>query len=55
MSLKHGLSRDIDLEVFQAFDSTDESVMRDVDVSESVIRAYRVSKRLCCWRACGSA
>ena len=36
------LAPDIDLEVFQALDSTDESVMRDVDVSESVIRAYRV-------------
>jgi len=36
------LAPDVDLQVFHAFDSTGESIMRDVDVSESVIRAYRV-------------
>ena len=36
------LAPDIDLQIFHAMDSTGETVMRDVDVSESVIRAYRL-------------
>ena len=34
------LASDIDLQVFHAFDSTGETVMREADVSESVIREY---------------
>jgi nucleotide-binding universal stress UspA family protein len=36
------LARDIELHVFHAFDSTGETVMRRADVSESVIREYRL-------------
>lgn len=36
------LAPDLDLQVFHAFDLTGETVMRDVDVSESVIREYRL-------------
>jgi nucleotide-binding universal stress UspA family protein len=34
------LASDIDLQVFHAFDSTGETVMREADVSEPVIREY---------------
>jgi nucleotide-binding universal stress UspA family protein len=36
------LAPDIELQVFHAFESTGETIMRDVDVSESVIQAYRL-------------
>jgi len=36
------LACDIELHVFHAFDSTGETVMRRADVSESVIREYRL-------------
>jgi nucleotide-binding universal stress UspA family protein len=40
------LASDIDMQVFHAFDSTGEAVMREADVSASVIREYRLREEL---------